>query len=293
MTAMAADLKEMIARLEAEGADPRLAMPPRTLIMNRYSGFTLRSVLVLSGFAALAAMIVTACVLYVIERDELSVGRTVMNAGVGVDVTHMPPTELVARLAVESKTAAIIAAVVDPAPVASSRFDDLFYLLGRPGSPIVDVGRVRMLHDFVGWLSRQDRPAATLDDVLEGALFANDPRMRQIFAALRQVDMPIDRVADVFKYAKDRPGVIDDMLAIAVKNDADVLLMRWMAAHPDVDRDPVRWIVTKLATDDPFASRVIGAMGAKNPAFIKLIDALPSDCSTRYLEGCKGEKNGK
>ena len=89
---MAADLKEMIARLEAEGADPRLAMPPRALITNSYSGFTLRSVLTLSGLAVVAAMIVTACVLYVLERDELSVGRTVMNAG--VDVTHMPPTEL-------------------------------------------------------------------------------------------------------------------------------------------------------------------------------------------------------
>jgi len=64
-------------------------------------------------------------------------------------------------------------------------------------------------------------------------------------------------------------------------------------AHPDGDSDPVRWIVKKLATDDPFASRVIGAMGAKNPALIKLIDALPVDCSARYLEGCKGEKNGK
>ena len=150
-----------------------------------------------------------------------------------------------------------------------------------------------MLHDFVGWLSRQDRPAAALDDVLEGALFADDPRVRLIFAFARQRDIPIDRVADVFKYAKDRQGVIDDMLAIAVKHDADVLLLRWMAAHPDASADPVRWIVTKLATDDPFASRVIGAMGAKNPALIKLIDALPSGCSTRYLDGCKGEKNGK
>ncbi len=291
MTAMAADLKEMIARLEAEGADPRLAMPPRALITNSYSGFTLRSVLTLSGLAVVAAMIVTTCVLYVLERDELSVGRTVMNAG--VDVTRMPPAELTARLAVDSKTAAIIAAVVDPAPLSSTSFDDLLLLLDRPGSPLVDLGRVRVLHDFIGWLSRQDRPAAALDDVLAGAMIANDPRMRQIFAAVRQGDIPIDRVADVFKYAKDRPGVIDDMLAIAVKNDGDVLLMRWMVAHPDGDSDPVRWIVTKLATDDPFASRVIGAMGAKNPAFIKLIDALPSDCSTRYLEGCKGEKNGK
>ena len=101
------------------------------------------------------------------------------------------------------------------------------------------------------------------------------------------------RIADIFKFAKDRPGVIDDMLAIAVKKDDDVLLMRWMVTHPDAAGDPVRWIVTKLATDDPFASRVIGAMGAKNPALIKLIDALPADCSTRYLDGCKGEKNGK
>jgi hypothetical protein len=150
-----------------------------------------------------------------------------------------------------------------------------------------------MLHDFMGWLSRQDRLAAALDNVLEEALIADDPRMRLIFAAARQGDIPIDRIADAFKYAKDRPGVIDDMLAIAVKNDTDVLLMRWMATHPDAADDPVRWIVTKLATDDPFASRVIGAMGAKNPALIKLIDALPSDCSTRYLDGCKGEKNGK
>jgi hypothetical protein len=214
-----------------------------------------------------------------------------MNAG--VDVTHMPPTELVARLTVDSKTAAIIAAVVNPTPAASSHFDDLFHLLDRPGSPIVDVGRVRMLHDFMGWLSRQDRPVAALDNVLEEALVADDPRMRLIFAFARQGEIPIDRIADILKFAKDRPGVIDDMLAIAVKNDADVLLMRWVAAHPDADRDPVRWIVTKLATDDPFASRVIGAMGAKNPALIKLIDALPSDCSTRYLDGCKGEKNGK
>ena len=89
----------MIARLEAEGADPRLAMPPRALITNSYSGFTLRSVLTLSGLAVVAAMIVTTCVLYVLERDELSVGRTVMNAG--VDVTRMPPAELTARLAVD------------------------------------------------------------------------------------------------------------------------------------------------------------------------------------------------
>jgi hypothetical protein len=183
--------------------------------------------------------------------------------------------------------------VVDPAPLSFTSFDDLLSLLDRPGSPLVDLGRVRVLHDFIGWLSRQDRPAAALDDVFAGAMIANDPRMRQIFAAVRQGDIPIDRVADVFKYAKGRPGVIDDMLAIAVKNDSDVLLMRWMVAHPDGDSDPVRWIVKKLATDDPFASRVIGAMGAKNPAFIKLIDALPSDCSTRYLEGCTGEKNGK
>jgi len=288
---MAASLEEMIAQLEAEGADPRLAMPSRASITKNYSGFTLRSVLALLGFSVVAAMIVTTCVLYVMERDELSVGRTVMNAG--IDVTHMPPAELAARLAVDSKTAAIVAAVVDPAPAASSHFDDVFYLLDRPGSPIVDVGRVRMLHDFMGWLSRQDRLAAALDNVLEEALIADDPRMRLIFAAARQGDIPIDRIADAFKYAKDRPGVIDDMLAIAVKNDTDLLLMRWMATHPDAADDPVRWIVTKLATDDPFASRVIGAMGAKNPALIKLIDALPADCSTRYLEGCKGEKNGK
>jgi hypothetical protein len=288
---MAASLEEMIAQLEAEGADPRLAMPSRASITKNYSGFTSRFVLALLGFSVVAAMIVTTCVLYVMERDELGVGRTVMNAG--VDVTHMPPTELVARLTVDSKTAAIIAAVVNPTPAASSHFDDLFHLLDRPGSPIVDVGRVRMLHDFMGWLSRQDRPVAALDNVLEEALVADDPRMRLIFAFARQGEIPIDRIADILKFAKDRPGVIDDMLAIAVKNDADVLLMRWVAAHPDADRDPVRWIVTKLATDDPFASRVIGAMGAKNPALIKLIDALPSDCSTRYLDGCKGEKNGK
>jgi hypothetical protein len=152
---------------------------------------------------------------------------------------------------------------------------------------------VRMLHDLMAWLWRQDRPAAALDEVLEGALFADDPRMRLIFASARQGDIPIDRIADVFKYAKGRPSVIDDMLAIAVKNDADVLLTRWMATHPDGAGDPVRWIVTKLPTGDPFASRVIGAMAAKNPALIKLIDALPSDSSMRYPDGSRGERNGK
>ena len=78
-------------------------------------------------------MIVTACVLYVIERDELSVGHTVMNAGVGVDVTHMPPTELVARHGGQLEDLRNHRGGRRARPRRVLRFDDLFYLLGDPG----------------------------------------------------------------------------------------------------------------------------------------------------------------
>jgi len=125
------------------------------------------------------------------------------------------------------------------------------------------------------------------------SLFFNDPRVKALFADARNGSISIDRIDNLVRYEKLKPGVIDEMLTIAVGHKEDLIVMQWLASHPNLDGDPVRWIATKAASGDMFTSRVLGAMVTKNPSLIKLINSLPSNCSSQYLQSCAGDKNGK